>query len=108
MTVPKRARRHFTAEEKAKILRRHLADKTAISDLAEEHGLQPSVLYQWLRQLLDHAAEALQPQRGKSDRADQVLAERIRFLEARVIKKESVIAALSEELVKTKKELGEL
>ncbi len=36
MSDPKRPRRHFTAEEKAKPLRRHLADKVAISDFAEE------------------------------------------------------------------------
>ena len=41
-----RNRRHFTAEDKATIiLKRHLADKVAISDLCEEYHIQPSLFY---------------------------------------------------------------
>ncbi|MFO8057313.1 MAG: transposase, partial [bacterium] len=35
--------KRFTAEEKAKILRRHLVDRVAVSDLCEEHGISPTV-----------------------------------------------------------------
>ena len=38
-----RNRRHFTAEDKATILKRHLADKVAISDLCEEYHIQRSL-----------------------------------------------------------------
>ena len=37
-------RRRFTAEKKADIVRRHLGDKVAVSDLADEVGVQPSHL----------------------------------------------------------------
>ena len=33
-------RRHFTAETKAQLVRRHLADKVAVSDLADEFGIR--------------------------------------------------------------------
>ncbi len=36
-------RRQFTAEDKATILRRHLADKVPVSDLCDEYHLQPSL-----------------------------------------------------------------
>ena len=34
--MSKRHRRHFTAEQKADILRRHLVDKVPVSDLCDE------------------------------------------------------------------------
>jgi transposase-like protein len=49
MGQPKR--RHFTADQKSEILRRHLADKVPVSDLCDEYGIQPSLFYNWQRQL---------------------------------------------------------
>jgi hypothetical protein len=39
-----RKRRRFTAEDKAPIVRRHLADKVPVSDLCDEYHIQPSLL----------------------------------------------------------------
>lgn len=100
-------RRHFTPDEKAAILRRHLADKIAVADLCDEYHLQPSVFYQWQRQLLDHAARALEPQRGAAPR-EKKLEDKIASLELRLQRKDCVIAEISEEFVKVKKGLGEL
>jgi transposase len=36
----RKERKHYTAEEKVAILRRHLLDKVPVSDLCEELGLQ--------------------------------------------------------------------
>ncbi len=104
--MSRRQRRRFSPDEKAAILRRHLADKVPVSDLCEEYKLQPSLFYQWQRQLLDHAAKALEPQRGS--RAEKKLESKIEALETRLRRKDSVIAEISEEFVKVKKELGEL
>ena len=41
----RKARKHFTPEEKVAILRRHLVDKVAVSELCEELGLRPTVFY---------------------------------------------------------------
>ncbi len=103
----KRRRRRFTADEKAAILRRHLSDKVSIADLAEEYRLQPSVLYEWQRSLLDNAAVALEPKR-RSQSQEAKLGSRIRELEARVQKKNEVIAEVSEALLQAKKDIGEL
>ena len=107
MSSKKRRRRKFSPEEKAAILRRHLADKVSVADLADEYHIQPSVLYQWQRQLLDNAARALESRRG-SDRRESKLEAKIQALESKLQRKDSVIAEISEEFVKTKKELGEL
>ena len=55
----KRTRRNYTIEQKVEILRRHLVDKVPVSDLCNELGLQPSVFYQWQRQVHDNLAGAL-------------------------------------------------
>lgn len=51
--MSKKKRRRFTAEQKADVLRRLLFKKEKAADLAEEYGVQPSMIYRW-----QHAAEA--------------------------------------------------
>ena len=74
MSAKKRRRRNLSPEEKTAILRRHLADKVSVADLADGYHIQPSLLYQWQRQLLDNAARARESiqsprwmQRGRDD-----------------------------------------
>lgn len=61
-------RKHYTAEEKIAILRRHLLDKVPISSLCEELGLQPTVFYRWQKELFENGAASFQgkqrPSRG--------------------------------------------
>ena len=40
-----RSRRHFSADEKVAVLKRHLLDKVAVSELCDELELQPRVFY---------------------------------------------------------------
>ncbi len=101
-------RRSFTATEKATILRRHFADKVAVSDLCEEYRLQPSLFYLWQRQALENLGAALQD--GRTRRAETTTAqrdqERIAALEAKLARKDAVIAEVSEEYLALKKKLG--
>ncbi len=41
-------RRSFTAGQKAAIVRRQLADKVPVSDLADEFDVQPSQIHAWV------------------------------------------------------------
>lgn len=43
----KKKRKNYTPTEKVAILKRHLVDKAAISDLCDEYNLQPTVFYRW-------------------------------------------------------------
>ena len=45
--MSKKKRRRFTAEQKAEVLRRLLFKKEKVADLAEEYGVQPSMIYRW-------------------------------------------------------------
>lgn len=105
-----RTRRQFTNEEKAAILRRHLVDKTPVADICDELKLQPSLFYQWLRQVHENLAAALGPTAAASSgpsKLEKQQAAKIAYLEERVAKKDSVIAEISAEFVQLKKELGE-
>jgi transposase len=104
----KRSRRQFSTEQKVAILRRHLVDKTPVSDLCDEYKLQPSVFYQWQRQVFENLAGALEgaSDHGPSQRERQ-LAQKVEHLQTRLARKDCVIAEISEEYVQLKKELGE-
>jgi len=99
-----RQRRHFSAEEKAKVLRRHLVEKTPVSDLCEELGIQPTQFYRWQQTLFENAAGALERPVGRP-RADAE-ARRVAALEAKLARKDEVLGELMEEHVALKKKLG--
>lgn len=106
--MSKKTRRHLATDKKAELLRQHLADKRPISEICTENDLQPSVFYGWVRQLLANAPLALANGRQpKTDAREAELQAKIERLEARLAKKDGVIAELSEELVTTKKNSGE-
>jgi transposase len=102
-----RTRRRFTPEQKAQIVRRHLAGKEAVSALAEEFGLQPSQIHTWVNLLLAQADKAFE-RAAQNGRAEQAQNRRIEQLQAKLANKNEVIAELLEENVKAKKEAGEL
>jgi transposase len=103
----KQTRRHFSAEQKSAILKRHFVDKIAVSDLCNEHGIQPSVFYYWQAQLFENAQKAFVLD-GRAPSREKQLQERVGKLEERLAKKDNVIAEISAEYVQLKKDLGEL
>jgi len=105
--MSRRPRRHLSPDQKAALLRRHLVDKVPVSDICNEHELQPSVFYHWLRQLFDNAGAVFETPKRAAPSREKQLAERVEHLEAKLAKKDAVIAEISEEYVKLKKELGE-
>ena len=104
-----RKRRQFTAEDKATILRRHLAEQVPVSDLCDEYQIQPNLFYLWQRQAFENLGAALQDGRSRRghERASAGDRERIAALEARLVKKDAVIAEVSEEYLGLKKKFGE-
>ena len=102
-----RERRHFTAEQKAAVVRRHLAGKEAVSDLADEFAVQPSLIHLWVKQVLDQAERAFDRSRGGrlgTDLKDRQIGQ----LQSKLLQKNEVISELMQEHVQLKKELGEL
>jgi transposase-like protein len=52
------SRHHVTPEQKAEIVRRHVTGKVPISNLADEIGLQPTQIHNWVKLVLDQAVKA--------------------------------------------------
>lgn len=90
------------------MLRRHHVDKVPVTTICEEAGLQPSVFYHWQRELFERAAHVLgNAPPGRVSSREQQLAKKVAALEARLARKDEVIAEISQEYVALKKELGE-
>lgn len=103
----KQSRRHFSAQEKAAIVKRHLVEGTAISALCDEFQINPTQFYQWQRQLFEHAHLAFDNGR-KSKAVEDHRQKRIEQLEAKLARKNEVMAELMEAHTLLKKELGEI
>ena len=101
----KKERKHYTAEEKVAILRRHLLEKEPISKLCDEVGLQPTVFYRWQKEFFENGAAAFQAKSRGNVQAEQ---ERIEYLEKKIQRKDEVLAELMGEHIALKKSLGEL
>ena len=98
-------RRNWSAEEKTKLLRRHLIEKIPISKICEEARLSPGLFHRWQEQLFVNAPLALVDRRTpKKDNQDQ---QRIEKLEQKIQQKNEILAELMAEHVALKKELGE-
>src|SRR3990172_4939017 len=86
-------RRHFPAEQKAAIVRRHLIGKEQVSDLSEELGIQPSQVHLWVKQVLDRAEQAFLPN-GRLRAAASPEKRCLAALEAALDRKEALLDEL--------------
>jgi transposase len=99
-------RRHFSGEEKVKILRLHLLEGKPVSELCEQHQITPSLFYQWQRTFFENGARAFVG--TGSARSETQHQKEIHSLESRLQRKHEVLSELMEEHIRLKKELGEL
>ena len=63
-----RERKTLAGPEKLAILKRYLVENVPISDLCDQHGLQPSQLYYWQAQLFEHGAGIFERKPGRQAR----------------------------------------
>ena len=106
-----RVRRNHPADLKAAALKQHHVDKKPVSEICGELKIQPSLFYVWQRQLFENADTVLsagKPGRPASVTREKQLEAENAALRAKLARKDEVIAEISEEHVKLKKELGEL
>ena len=100
-------RRHFLGTEKVAILKRHLIDKVPVSDLCDELDIYPNQLYGWLKEFFENGHAAFD--NGRKPKAVEDAKERkIQQLEAKLARKNEVMAELMEAHTQLKKDLGEL
>ena len=100
-------RRHFSPEDKVAILRRHLLENIPVSELCDQHGIAPSVFYHWQRDFFENGHRAFTGNGKRAHQAETAQQQKIERLEAKLHKKDEVLAELMEEHVTLKKSLGE-
>ena len=101
--MTKRKRRLHTPEEKVAILRLHLIEKKTVSDICEEHRINPTLFYRWQTEFFENGAAAFTAKKSaKRDHRDQKISD----LERKVIDRDECVAELMMEHVKLKKKLG--
>jgi transposase len=101
-----RQRRHFSGEEKVKILREHLLDRVPISQVCEKHQIQPTLFYQWQKTLFENGTAAFAHQPSHSRVSGE--QKKITQLEQKIQRKDEVMAELMTEHIMLKKSLGEI
>ena len=99
--------RHFADHEKVAILKRHLIDKVAVSDLCDELDLHPNQVCDRLKKFFENGHLAFANGR-KSKALEDAQHAKIQQLEAKLTRKNEVMAELMEALTEQKKSLGEL
>jgi transposase len=96
-------RTNYTAQEKVIILRKHLLEKIAISDICEQYELNPTLFYRWQKQFFEQGARSFEVEKNQ----DRSQAKIILALEQKLEIKNEVLSELMEEHIKVKKTLGE-
>jgi len=100
----RKKRKHYSPEEKVRLLKEHLVNGTAVSQICDENKLQPTVFYRWQRQFFEQGAAAF---KSDQDRERTRLKKKIASLEEKVAKKNEVLGELMEAHIDLKKSLGE-
>ena len=100
-------RRHFSGNEKVAILKRHLLEKIPVSDLCDEFHITASLFYRWLKEFFEKGHLAFDNGR-KAKAVEDANQRKIQQLEAKLQRKNDVMAELLEEHTQLKKDLGEL
>ena len=101
-------RRILTPEQKVAIVREHLLEGVAISDLCDQYKIHATQYYTWQKQLFENAAGcfARKTNSANAKRRQDAQQTKIDELQARIQNKNEVVAELLEEHVKLKKASG--
>jgi transposase-like protein len=101
----KRKQRKINAEQKVIILRELLENDRSVSQLSEEYGVNPNLIYRWKKQLFEEAVEIFKP---KSKKDETKKDREIKKLKEQLTKKETAISYLLNDNIALKKNLGEI
>ena len=99
-------RRHLSPPEKIAALKRHLLENVPVSTLCDELGIAPTLFYRWQKELFENGHSLFENGR-KAKAVEDANQARIQQLEAKLTRKNEVMAELMEALTEEKKRNGE-
>ncbi|CAM2011570.1 transposase [Acanthopleuribacter pedis] len=103
--MAKKKRNYYSGEQKVAILKRHLVNGERISDICDELNINPNMFYRWQKTFFENGAKAFES--GAKTKVDTE-TRRLEELQAKLGQKDSVISELVTELIKAKKNIGEI
>ena len=99
----RKQRRAYTPEEKVAIIRRHLLEGMAVSDLCDEQELNPNVYYRWQTEFFEGGAAAFAKE---SSRQIVQMKRQLAAVQEQLTRKNEVLAEVMDEYVRCKKNAG--
>jgi transposase-like protein len=100
-------RHHLTPQEKIAALKRHLLESVPVSTVCDQLGIAPTVFYRWQKELFESGHTLFENGR-KAKAVEDGKDQKIQQLEAKLTRKNEVMAELMEAHTELKKSLGEL
>jgi transposase len=100
-------RRHLSPQEKVAALKRHLLENVPVSTICDQLGIAPTLFYRWQKELFENCHVVFENGR-KAKAADDAKDAKIQQLEAKLTRKNEVMAELMEALTEEKKRNGDL
>lgn len=104
--MAEKSRRKFSSKDKVALLKRHLLGKESVSAICEELTIAPNQFYRWQQEFFENGAAAFEPIRGPEIQKYRKYEEKVQQLESKLNDKVQVIAEITEEYVKLKKNFG--
>jgi transposase len=100
-------RRHLSPQEKIAALKRHLLEGVSVSNICDELGIAPNLFYRWQKELFENGHTVFENGR-RAKAVEDAKDHKIQQLEAKLARKNEVMAELMEAHTQLKKDLGEL
>lgn len=104
--MSKQKRRRFSGEEKIRILKKHLLEGEPVSAVCQEHGISPTMFYQWQKALFENGSEVFDSKKARPSQLDS-RDRKIKQLEEKLAHKNEVLSEAVEALVTAKKVDGD-
>ena len=99
-------RRHVTPQEKVAALKRHLLEKVPVSEICDALDIAPTLFYRWQKEFFENGHTLFENGR-KAKAIEDAKDQKIQQLEAKIARKNEVMAELMEAHTELKKSLGE-
>ena len=96
-------RSRFTAEQKVQIVRDFLENKVTVSQLSEQYGIHPNVIYKWKKELFEGAIKTFSGEHSNKINKEAI---KIKQLESKLKDRDSLITEIVSENIHLKKTFG--
>ena len=99
-------RRHLSPQEKVAALKRHLLEKVPVSEICDQLAIGPTLFYRWQKEFFENGHVLFENGR-KAKAVEDAKDTKILQLEAKLTRKNEVMAELMEAHTELKKSLGD-